>query len=373
MSEVEQLLKSFPSTLKLNKDKILNEFKISDLKSLNNIVLFGSQNLGIKFLNHFNEIGIKVVSFSDNNKDKWGEYINGIKVIAPDAIQQDQIVIITSQYIKPIYDQLVALNIKIIIPHYVLSFLYQEKFPNSFYQYDIQDFYKYKEQIKQVYNILQDQNSKETFFAFLKFRMSLLPADLPKFSQNQYFPHDFWQLTSNEVFLDLGAYDGDTLKQFLLESRGVFDKYIALEPDKENFEKLLQSIPSEFKNKVIAYCKGAGDIKRQIGFSQSGQIDSFIDEYSDQKIDLITVDELFLNDKISTMKIDVKGYEDQVLSGAYKTIQLLKPKIAISVYHKTADIWEIPLKILAINPSYKLFLRHHSYDIYDTVLYAIEN
>lgn len=57
-------------------------------------------------------------------------------------------------------------------------------------------------------------------------------------------------------------------------------------------------------------------------------------------------------------------------AGAKNTIQKLKPKIAISVYHKTADLWEIPLKVLEINPDYKFYLRHHSHDVYDTVLYT---
>jgi len=371
MQEITTLYESFSSSTAELRENIRAKFRINDLKSFNDVVLFGAQNLGLKFLDYFKKIGVEISFFSDNDQNKWGKKIHGIEVIPPTKIKGNQIVIITSQYLKEIYYQLEEQDLKQIIPYYVLSFIYPNIFPNSFYQYKIETFHKFKNQIEQVFGMMSDQLSKEVFLSFLRFRFSLLPHDLPSFCENQYFPGDFWQLKDNEIFLDLGAFDGDTFKEFLMVTKGNFNSYVALEPDKVNFGKFLSNISSKYKQKVFVFCKGAGAKNSKLGFSQLGQMDSYIDEASSEKVEIITVDELSKQYLFTTIKVDVEGYENQVLIGAKNAIQKLTPKIAISVYHKTSDLWEIPLKVLKINPDYKFYLRHHSHDIYDTVLYAV--
>ena len=69
--------------------------------------------------------------------------------------------------------------------------------------------------------------------------------------------------------------------------------------------------------------------------------------------------------------MDIEGAEKKALMGAKTLIRKFKPKLAISVYHKRDDIWEIPKLILSINPEYRFFLRVYSFTGKDTVLYAI--
>ncbi len=71
------------------------------------------------------------------------------------------------------------------------------------------------------------------------------------------------------------------------------------------------------------------------------------------------------------IKMDLEGAEYHALEGAKQTIQRYRPKLAISVYHKPEDIWEIPGVILNIHPGYKLYLRHYSIAAAETVVYAI--
>ena len=52
------------------------------------------------------------------------------------------------------------------------------------------------------------------------------------------------------------------------------------------------------------------------------------------------------------------------------TIIRNKPKLAICVYHKPCDLWEIPLLIKSIVPEYKIYLRHYSGSILESVCYA---
>ena len=69
--------------------------------------------------------------------------------------------------------------------------------------------------------------------------------------------------------------------------------------------------------------------------------------------------------------MDIEGAEYQAILGAKKIIDKYKPKLAICVYHKPEDIWELPWLIHKINQEYKFYLRHYSFGDVETVLYAL--
>ena len=72
--------------------------------------------------------------------------------------------------------------------------------------------------------------------------------------------------------------------------------------------------------------------------------------------------------------MDIEGSELAALKGAKRIIKQYKPKLAICVYHKCEDIFKIPLYLHELVPEYKIMIRQHRYDLYDTVLYAyVEN
>ena len=73
---------------------------------------------------------------------------------------------------------------------------------------------------------------------------------------------------------------------------------------------------------------------------------------------------------VTFIKMDIEGAEYEALKGAERIIREQKPKLAICVYHKPEDIWELPELILEFNESYKFYLRHYSYQDNETVLYA---
>ena len=76
-------------------------------------------------------------------------------------------------------------------------------------------------------------------------------------------------------------------------------------------------------------------------------------------------------EKVTLIKMDIEGAELQSLKGAKRIIQHDKPKLAICIYHKPEDMVEIPLYIKELVPEYKLYIRHHSSNVSDTVLYAV--
>ena len=75
--------------------------------------------------------------------------------------------------------------------------------------------------------------------------------------------------------------------------------------------------------------------------------------------------------KVTFLKMDIEGSELAALRGAERIIREQRPKLAICVYHKPEDMWEIPGFILNCHPDYKLYLRHYSISYTETVLYAV--
>ena len=73
---------------------------------------------------------------------------------------------------------------------------------------------------------------------------------------------------------------------------------------------------------------------------------------------------------VNYIKMDIEGSEMRALRGAERTIQRFRPKLAICVYHRPADLWEITNYIADRYRFYCLFLGHHSLHAEETVLYA---
>jgi len=95
-------------------------------------------------------------------------------------------------------------------------------------------------------------------------------------------------------------------------------------------------------------------------------------ENDSNRLPVISIDDFCHNHDIPTyIKMDIEGSELGALEGAQQVIQTAKPKLAIAIYHKATDLWQIPLLIKRFNNDYRLFLRHYTPEIIDTVCYAL--
>ena len=88
---------------------------------------------------------------------------------------------------------------------------------------------------------------------------------------------------------------------------------------------------------------------------------------------LTTIDSIVHEEHVTFIKMDVEGAELKSLKGARNTIIKNHPRLAICVYHKDSDLYEIPGYILSLVPEYKFYLRHYCSSEYETVLYAYCN
>ena len=83
------------------------------------------------------------------------------------------------------------------------------------------------------------------------------------------------------------------------------------------------------------------------------------------------MDSLLCGIRAGYVKADVEGADYETLLGMKNTLKA-KPKLNFAAYHRTEDIFRLPLLIHALNPTYRIFLRHHPYiPAWDTNLYCI--
>lgn len=89
--------------------------------------------------------------------------------------------------------------------------------------------------------------------------------------------------------------------------------------------------------------------------------------------DMVTIDSFLENSdvkRVDYIKMDIEGAELDALRGAGDALSSFSPKLAISIYHKISDLWEIPSYIKECNPNYKLYFDHHNPIEWEAVLYA---
>lgn len=184
----------------------------------------------------------------------------------------------------------------------------------------------------------------------------------------QYFDLPYLKL-QDEYFVDAGALNGETTKYFLDHFQN--GHAYVFEPNAEQMAISKERLKDDFNVKFFPY--GVYDENTSMRFDlRNGDAGSAkISKTGECKIEVRKLDDLLGDQKVTFIKMDIEGSELAALRGAEQIIRTQKPKLAISVYHKPEDIWEIPSLILKFCPEYKFYLRHYSISYTETVLYAV--
>ena len=225
------------------------------------LVLFGAGGLGQKTLAGLRKLGIEPLAFADNNPSLWGKNIDGVHVFSlQNAVKEfgnNAAFVITiwkagsRDRMAERRQQIVDLKCRKVIP---FSFLYW-KYPEVFLPYYALDLphkvYEHADELRKVFSLWEDDELKYEYLAQLRWRMLMDFDSLPStVLQDAYFPNDLVKLSSENVFVDCGAYDGDTIRNLLRIYGASFKKIIAFEPDPSNFQKLQQfalALPPEIR------------------------------------------------------------------------------------------------------------------------------
>lgn len=229
-----------------------------------------------------------------------------------------------------------------------------------------------KEKFQKVYDILSDDISKELYLSLLKYNVtgdiSYLDHGNSLSAPREFFNH-------NKRHIDVGAYDGDTVLEFIKENQKYSD-IIAFEPDGQTFKKLISNT-NGIRNVIpenAAVCRKSGFI----AFDSGGGRASHCGE-GGNKVRCFSVDDYcgFTHihaegTPVGSIKIDAEGMDEEVICGAVNTIYCCKCNICVALYHRAEDYIELPLLLRKHNNKFKFYIRKKEYvPSWDVFLYGI--
>lgn len=234
-------------------------------------------------------------------------------------------------------------------------------------------------EFEKVYDLLEDEESKKVYLAFLKTRLSGNNSYIMEIykKESNFFNNEIFRINQEEVFLEVGAYDGDTIRLFLKENNEKYRYIYAIEPDKENQRELQKYIVEKQMKNIIVTDKGAWNEKGEVYFSAtSEQISSVITEADkDIKgvgIEVDRLDDMFTySEKVTILKINYLEGVKEAIQGAEDILKFHKPKLAITVGFDCRNVRYVPILIKKINPEYKVFLRFNRGMVSSLTCYAI--
>lgn len=326
------------------------------------VVIYGMGNGADLVIDELNRLNIEILGVTASDDFVRGQVFRGYTVKRLSEFTGEFIIAVAfGTCIPDVMAHIINLSkkYKLLVP--VVPVYGKEIFNREFIE-------KNAEQINTAYHLFSNK-SKEIYANIIRFIFSgdlkfLISATTDK---EEIF-NDFLKLTDTETYLDLGAYRGDTAQEFLNYTDNKYCKIIAAEPDLKNSKKMAEKL-SHLENFTIIN-KAISNKSGVINFSSSAGRNSSVNA-NGKETECTCVDDICKNIPITYLKADIEGEEINMLYGAEKTIKRFKPKLNIALYHRSSDIFEIPILVNKLNPDYKLEIRHHPYIPYwDTNLYA---
>ena len=233
---------------------------------------------------------------------------------------------------------------------------------------------------QRLHENLCDEFSKQTLERVVRAHLSGRREDFEAAStgdEDWYLFRSLLQPRPDSVYVDCGAYDGDTVKLFQAAAGDGYASIIALEPDATIHAALESAIADEAPERVELIQKGAYDFNGTLQFIPDGVYSQVSDANqsahtgdSAVEIEVATLDSLLAGRAVDIIKMDIEGAEYRALQGARETISQHRPRLAICLYHNKEDFVDIPELLLEMVPEYRLELRHQSRGCTDTILFA---
>lgn len=346
-----------------------------------NLVLCGAGGFGRRTLKGLRRVGIEPIAFADSNSKLWGTQIDRVQCLSPaDAAARhgEDAVFVMTMWKATSQDRFLdrlerfrSLGCRTVTTFGPLYWKYPEAFL-PYFPVDLSHLVHEQEcSAIEAAGVWADERSRREYFEQLRWRLQMNfdmgdPAPEPI-----YFPEDIFALSTDEVFVDCGAFDGDSVRPFIEKTKGQFRRVFAFEPDPENYSKLEASV-SRFAcaDRITTRRCCVGQQSGTVPFSAFGT-DNSVTGLGDTAVECVSLDDICDVEAPTYVKMDIEGYELDALAGMENILKRDAPKLAISAYHVQDHLWKIPLLIHRQNPSYKLFLRAHQRDFFDLVCYAI--
>jgi FkbM family methyltransferase len=347
------------------------------------LVLFGAGGFGRRTLAGLRSLGIEPLAFADNNRALWGNSVHGVPAMSPaDAARTfgDNAAFVLTIWNGQAKDrmadrvrQLQELGCQRVIPAGMLFW----KYPDGFLPYYPLDrphkLLQRADEVRRAFALWSDDGSRREYVAQIAFRLRLNYDCLGRPGPEEHYFPDLFRLLPDEVLVDCGAFDGDTIAAFVRQQGERFSRILAFEPDPLNWSRLqktLAGLPEPIRSKIACFPQAVSASSGTIQFDSTGTDLSSMGSGS-LSVDCVELDDALRECAPTMIKFDIEGAELDALSGGRRTIRRRRPILAVSAYHQQSHLWEIPLAIAQMNSEYRFALRPHGTEGWDLVCYAI--
>ena len=212
-----------------------------------------------------------------------------------------------------------------------------------------------KDKFEKARALLADERSRTLFDDLIRFKLSGNCAHLWDIQSPEQTICECLNYRNYRFCVDLGAYVGDTAEMMLHLFPNV-THIDAWEPDPKTFKKLQRYAENE--PKVKPYMSASFNYTGEIDFAVSGNRNAGIDAPGKvAAVPCTAPDDLYRNNPPDFIKIDVEGAERPTLIGTKQTLATHRPDLLISLYHRSEDLFDLPLLLNELCPDYRMYLR----------------
>ena len=221
---------------------------------------------------------------------------------------------------------------------------------------------RHKDELLQVYELLADEHSRHVFKNVIYYKLTgridhLFDAE----SDRDEVFSELLEAAKIKTYADLGAYNGDTVRE-LIKYAPSLERVTAFEPDRRSFRKLseyCETVTSPDIEKINA-AAWSGDAVLTFG-DEGNRNSGLFAKGRSVEISATSLDKALNGRAVDYVKYDVEGCEREALAGSEKTISAHYPRLLVSAYHLSEDIFDLPLLIHEKFPDYKLYYRRYPY------------
>ena len=222
------------------------------------------------------------------------------------------------------------------------------------------DFYRcHYGEIRRAYDLFADEASRRVYTSVLWYKLTGRLAPLLRYTCEKEEIYNLLKNKSVKCEIDVGAYRGDTVRESIRYLPGTEVIY-AVEPDPKNYRKLELAAKEFSSPRVIAVPAAAGAENGTTVIHGSGNRNSSLSgasyRHRDTEVPLLRLDTL-TDRTVDYIKYDVEGAEEDALLGSDGVIRRDRPALLVSAYHKSEDLFALPLMLAEKYPIYRFYLR----------------
>jgi len=380
LEEIYRLLAEFPEEARAREQDAFDKLAGPCAER---VVLWGAGNLGRRLAATMRAAGFFPLSFCDRNAQLQGSEVDGIPVISVEAAvarwgrEAAFVVAIwhgaAPEGVADRIEQLQSLGCECVCSFVPLAWKLSARLL-PFYACDLPSrLLEHADALRALANALDDEESRRVLAAQLRWRLHGDFHGMPAPAPDQYFPRDVIRPIEEEVFVDAGAFSGDTLEAWRRFSGDQLRRYVAIEPDGLNatrLEERISRLPEAIRSRVVIRRTVLGAEAGTIHFAATGTPTSTRAAAGELQ-EVHPLDSLEGCRDATFLKVDVEGMELEVLAGAHTMIRRGQPVVAVAAYHQPNDLAALWKQLHADLPRHRWFLRQHERDGWELILYGL--